>query len=177
MAMKDFDFKSFMLQKGERVGLWTCVGLGAAFLILSLFMPGKGFFSGSPSANAGDIKNKSKDKQQLILNARPNPDIGIVPEEFKKIAEVKPEPPEAYRPTGDLFQPVPPDRSKRGMPRILTPTEFRAVVAFGQIRIYKIEKREKGLQIAVLKGLGNADKSTMAGQGGAFGSMGFGPRG
>ena len=53
-----FDFKKFLLEKGERVGLWTAVGFMVLLLVFSLFMPGSGFLSGSQSANAEVLKKK-----------------------------------------------------------------------------------------------------------------------
>src|SRR5437763_13667399 len=71
MAKIEFDFKQFLLQKGEKVGLWTCVGLGVLMLGYSLFMPGKGFLSGSPNSNALVLEELSKEKENLISNNRP----------------------------------------------------------------------------------------------------------
>jgi hypothetical protein len=52
MSLKEFDAKQFLLEKGERVGLGIALTLMVLILIFSLFMPSKGFFSGSPAAKA-----------------------------------------------------------------------------------------------------------------------------
>ena len=59
MALKDFNIKQFVLEKGERVGLGVA-GVIALLLVLTLFIPGMGFLSGSAGANA-DVLAKAAD--------------------------------------------------------------------------------------------------------------------
>jgi hypothetical protein len=75
MAKINFDYKQFLLQKGEKVGLWTCVGLGVLMLGYSLFMPGKGFLSGSPNSNADALDKASAEKENLISTNRPSGEL------------------------------------------------------------------------------------------------------
>ncbi|MFO0845347.1 MAG: hypothetical protein U0797_23680 [Gemmataceae bacterium] len=55
MAKSKVDFQQILLQHGERIGLGMAGGITALLVGLSLFMPGKGFFSGSPSTRAKDL--------------------------------------------------------------------------------------------------------------------------
>ena len=66
MNLKEFDAKQFLLEKGERVGLGVAVTLMVLMLIFSLFMPSRGFFSGSPSKNAEVLESGSKQLQTAL---------------------------------------------------------------------------------------------------------------
>ncbi len=73
MNLKEFDAKQFLLEKGERVGLGVAVTLMVLMLIFSLFMPSRGFFSGSPSKNAEVLESGSKQLQTALNTAQPEP--------------------------------------------------------------------------------------------------------
>src|SRR5204863_5680681 len=68
MAMKDFDFKKFLLQKGERVGLWVAAGLMGLFLLVSMV---KAFTTSSATTNAKEITELSTQKLGQIRSATP----------------------------------------------------------------------------------------------------------
>ena len=71
--MKNVDFKQFFIQKGEKIGLWLCVGLMALLIVLTVTS-----LIGGPSAgaNADKLTNLSKAKKQAIDSATPGPDLG-----------------------------------------------------------------------------------------------------
>lgn len=71
MNLKEFDAKQFLLEKGERVGLGIAVTLMVLMLVFSLFMPSKGFFSGSPAKNAEVLEQGSKQLQNALNSAQP----------------------------------------------------------------------------------------------------------
>lgn len=71
MNLKEFDYKQFLLEKGERVGLGVAVTLMVLMLIYSLFMPSKGFFSGSSSKNAETLTSGSKQLDNALNTAQP----------------------------------------------------------------------------------------------------------
>ncbi|HTU17812.1 MAG TPA: hypothetical protein VMG10_07080 [Gemmataceae bacterium] len=73
MNLKEFDAKQFLLEKGERIGLGIAVTLMVLMLIFSLFMPSKGFFSGSP-ADKKDVLEKGTAKLDNDLKSRQIPD-------------------------------------------------------------------------------------------------------
>src|SRR5690348_5731184 len=73
MSMKEFDYKQFLLEKGERVGLGVAVTLMVLMLIKSLFMPGGGFFSGSPTEKARALKDGTDKLGFDLHNKQPGP--------------------------------------------------------------------------------------------------------
>src|SRR5258707_9685286 len=152
MAMKDFDWKKFLLERGERVGLYVAGGIAVLLLLFNLFMPGKGFFSGSPSANANDLKTRSAKGRDAINNARPDEALSKVNLEHTKSVTFSILPPDEFRTLLDLFAPKPVDQSKRLAPEVLVPVEFRTAVVFAQVRSYMYHKRGEVDQVLVLRG-------------------------
>jgi hypothetical protein len=73
MSLKEFDAKQFLLEKGERVGLGVALTLMVAMLVFSLFMPSQGFFSGSPAANAEQLKKSTEQLDQALRTREPGP--------------------------------------------------------------------------------------------------------
>ena len=73
MNLKEFNAKQFLLEKGEQVGLGIAVTLMVLLLIFSLFMPSKGFFSGSPAAKA-QVLNKDATTLETALRTKPIPE-------------------------------------------------------------------------------------------------------
>jgi hypothetical protein len=71
MNLKEFDYKQFLLEKGERVGLGVAVTLMVLMLIFSLFMPSRGLFSGSPSKNADLLATGAKQLDSALNSAEP----------------------------------------------------------------------------------------------------------
>ncbi len=49
MALKDFDWKEFLLARGEQVGLGISIFLMLVLVVMSLCMPNHGFFIASPA--------------------------------------------------------------------------------------------------------------------------------
>src|SRR6266511_5098093 len=75
--MKKIDLKPFLMEKGERVGLYVAGGL--ALLLVGIGVV-KGFSSGSASGNAGKLNERLDQLAQLQSNARPEQDKGHLPE-------------------------------------------------------------------------------------------------
>src|SRR5262245_55142007 len=121
MAMKDFDAKQFMLEKGERVGLGIALFLMVALILYNLFLPGKGFFSGSPSANAKVLADATDRVQKGIASAvpeesdKPPPIQGDLTSKYV----VQPLTPEGFRLKNELFTPANPGSTKRRLPEVL----------------------------------------------------------
>jgi hypothetical protein len=80
MAKSKIDFKQVLLQHGERFGLAVAGGLAALLVGMSLFMPGKGFFSGSPNEKAKVLIDKTNQVENTMRTAEPGdndkPDAG-----------------------------------------------------------------------------------------------------
>src|SRR5438445_11102617 len=67
--MKNVDFKQFFIQKGEKRGLWVCVG----FMALLIVLTGMSLIGGpSAGANAEKLTGRGKPTKQAIDNATPD---------------------------------------------------------------------------------------------------------
>jgi hypothetical protein len=75
MAKMNFDFKQFMLQKGERVGLYVAAGLAVLLIALGVIMLAGRNGSLSPGANAADMQKVTQEKEDLIGRNAPKPDV------------------------------------------------------------------------------------------------------
>ncbi|HLJ92408.1 MAG TPA: hypothetical protein VKU02_04365 [Gemmataceae bacterium] len=146
MAMKDFNFKQFMLQKGE----W--VGLGVA-LILALPVFGIGMMkilgSPKPSSTAMRLENLVKAADQKIQSAKPPEDADKPPKEFfTNIVYGRVDPDEYSTPT-DWFIGSSIEDTRRRSPEVLPPGDFIVNVVRGGMKGYILDragKRVMGLQ-------------------------------
>ena len=140
MNLKEFDYKQFMLEKGERVGLGVAVSLMVLMLIFSLFMPKKGFFSGSPSKNAEALSSGSKQLDSALNTAQPSE--SQLPGEAKgrliKLDTV------ALDPRNYFLEPIIPsergDNPTRRPPNILNIAESAVAPAFIPVDTYIFNK-------------------------------------
>src|SRR5262249_54454569 len=105
MSLKEFDAKQFLLEKGEQVGLG--IALTLVMLIFSLFMPSRGFFSGSRSAKAEPMNKGAKDLQNA-LNTRQPPDNYKAPDTKGRLIDLDTAAldPRFYEITNYLFTPT-----------------------------------------------------------------------
>src|SRR5438552_1169711 len=107
LKLKEFDFKQFLLEKGERVGLYAAGGIAFLIIVLSLFLPGRGILSPSPKKSAEEIKGAAQQKKTLVASAAPSDT------EKKQLREVDPtllkqastlaQDPEQFRLYGAMF--------------------------------------------------------------------------
>jgi hypothetical protein len=149
MAMKDFDFKQFLLKKGE----WVVLGVALAIVIPLLFSGLKNvLFSGSPTKNADVLADLSRSAGQRIDASRPPPGTDAEPEEITKLSVVSFEPInlEPYRTSIEWFRVGTLEDSKRRNPDVLAPAEFQVdVVRAGVKGIIFGDK--KGSKVYVLQ--------------------------
>jgi hypothetical protein len=155
MAKIEFDFKEFLLQKGEKVGLWTCVGLGVLMLGYSLFMPGKGFLSGSPGSNAKELEDISVQKDNLIASNRPSGELpeqvidprlrGTIKPPYTMVASF-------YALKSPLFTGAAGDDTRRNEPVVLTPApdSIIAMPILVQLNAYKFTGKDDQLKVGIL---------------------------
>jgi hypothetical protein len=171
MGIKEFDFKQFFLEKGEKVGL----GVAAAFmglLLLSGFV--SALTSGTASGTSADIEGKRKTAKNAIDSATPNSeDMKIDEKELAAQVSFDQLNPDEYRLANAFFTPSSIEDIKRRNPEILAPSEFQVNIVRGAVvGVYITANKE---QVAVL-----VDKSTtrtgMQGNpfGGRFGQLGKG---
>src|SRR5216683_2347528 len=87
MKMKDFEFKQFFLQKGEKVGLWVCVGVMALLVVLMI----KDVAAGpSASGNAEELKALADKGKKTISSSLPDATVKAVPEAIQKADSPQP---------------------------------------------------------------------------------------
>jgi hypothetical protein len=179
MNLKEFDLKKFLLQTGERVGLWVAVGITGAILAFWVFWPGKGLFSGSAAANADALKKKTGELRQRVQSARSHVDAEVqrlagqlTDEERAALAEkldksltakvdFKPEDFLNFYIAGEYFAGKHVDDQKRRAPKLLAPDEFRAVVELAQVK--GVMLNDQHTKIMVLKGVEGGGMKGLAG--------------
>ena len=71
LNLKNFDWKKFLLEKGEKVGLGVALFLGLYFLITSLFWPGNGLLATSPSENAKLLTDQAAKVENALRSNQP----------------------------------------------------------------------------------------------------------
>jgi hypothetical protein len=157
MKLKEFDFKGFLLQKGERVGLYAAGGIAVLIVLLSLFWPGKGLFSPSPKTSANEISQGAADKKSAVVRAAPSQaeaeELRKVPGELQKQASSVAEDPGEFRLVAELFAPRAIPSNKRQNPSVFGPDEFEYQVVMAQISKYVIQQdRDGSLQFGIIEG-------------------------
>ncbi|MFO0879651.1 MAG: hypothetical protein U0840_20080 [Gemmataceae bacterium] len=179
MAKSKVDAKQLLLQHGERIGI-AVAGLLAVLLIsMSLFMPNRGFFSGSPVAKAkevDDITNqvnqRLNDPNNLPTDAdKPPPDSNSKLVALNRDAVTS----EGYRVAALVPSDIGGDLGRR-VPRVFTVDE--AVAQFRHMRIQSYIFDDRG-RIYALRGEGGASSARGGGAGRPGGGLPgmFGPGG
>jgi hypothetical protein len=149
MAKKlEFDWKNFLLQKGEKLGL----GVGLAIMAVMLVFGIKGIFSGSPTANAEVLNKKTQNAKQLLVNNQPRDRSAFeVPQDLLAgTSTLDPVSPETNRLDTALFVPFAIDDNKRREPKIAQPTEMVGRYAEVQAKSYMFDQEKK--KVMVLRG-------------------------
>jgi hypothetical protein len=175
MAIKDFDAKQFMLEKGERVGLGVALFLMVLLIIVSLFLPSRGFFSGSPKEKAEVLEKNAAAAQSALRSSQPGDDDKPKdPKPFlASIKEFEAVPDQDYQIAG-LFAPSRLGPSKRRQPEQLKPTEGHADVAMVQVDAIKMKVEGDNIMVYLLddpeakgaRGFGGLPGSGRGGRGG-----------
>jgi hypothetical protein len=151
MSMKEFDAKQFLLEKGEQVGLGVAVTLMVLMLIRSLFMPSKGFFSGSPATKARELNQSTEQLENALRTSQPRESDLPEQREGKLIdLETAYLSPDNY-PTGTWFEPRMKEDNTRRPPKIYNLEEAVASVAAVPIDTYLFRLNRNPPSIMVLE--------------------------
>jgi len=154
MSRKEFDMKQFLLEKGEQVGLGVAVTLMVLMLILSLFMPNQGFFSGSPAAKAKELNERTEQLETALRTNQPKESDLPETREGKLIdLDTTLLLPDNY-PTGTWFEPRMKEDKSRRPPKIYNVEEAVAKVAAVPIDTYLFRFNAKPPSILVLEDKG-----------------------
>ncbi|HTU88619.1 MAG TPA: hypothetical protein VMF69_00845 [Gemmataceae bacterium] len=174
MSLKEFDAKQFLLEKGERVGLGVAVTLMVLMLIFSLFMPSKGFFSGSPAAKAKEL-NQSTDRLDNDLRTSQPRDSDLPEKREGKLIALDTQILDAdkYASNSNWFEPRMQEDKSRRPPDIYNVAEAVAEVAAVPIDTYLFRFNPDNVRILVLedKNRRNAPPGGLGGMRNPFGGL------
>lgn len=155
---KNFDAKEFMIQKGERVGLFVA-------LILMIALVGFGMADGvaadSVDKTVDSIKDKSKQIEDRIVSGPSGSDV-TQPLDLiytkTDVIGIKLDP-NAYLAATPFFRETPLENRKRTNPVVLQPDEFNPVLVRGAVQSMMVFPQKDRVQMGVLIPL---DKSKSA---------------
>lgn len=146
MKLKSIDFKELLLQKGEWIGLWTCVSIMGVMLVLGGYAA---FTSASPTQAADEIGSKTRQITEHVRTAPPSEKREIDPI-YKSNVRIDPVDGSKYQVFVDVITANALDDTKARNPDILGPTEFHVELLRTQtLRYIFSDRRDK---VAVLKG-------------------------
>ena len=135
MAKKfDFDWKNFLLQKGERVGLYAALGIMGLMLAFGLFWPGSGIFSGSSSANARALADLNQAASNALANNKPtgaDAEDTVTDPKYKQAGDL--ELASVSRPSTGYFAPFEREETRRRRPIIDKPDEWQSTIVLAAL--------------------------------------------
>jgi hypothetical protein len=138
MNLKEFDYKQFLLEKGERVGVGVAVALMLLFVVYGLLWPSHGFFSGSPKDKADALNKVTKDVNNKLSNSEPGENDKPPPDSDKKKIPLDTTVVKAqeFALAGGLFVGRQKDKTTRRMPEVLSPQEGAVATTWANIDSY-----------------------------------------
>jgi hypothetical protein len=146
MALKEFNAKQFLLEKGEWVGLGVALLIAVPVLGIGLMMV---LNSPSPASNVAAIEQLTKAADQRINSAKPPDDAEKPPKEVDAVVSYERVDPDQYS-TPDLwFVPSSMEDTHRRSPEILPPSDFRVDYVRGGVKGYILDST--GKRVAVIK--------------------------
>jgi hypothetical protein len=145
MKLKNFDYKRFLLEKGERLGLGIAGGIGLLLIIVGLFLPKHGIFTDSPTVKAADLEKITKEVDGNMKRASPTDADKPPPDAAKNRIDLDVEPVDSSRyAVASLFVPTSPEGSKRRPPEVYAPEEGIAAAVRVPLDLYVITNNEDG---------------------------------
>ena len=173
LNLKNIEWKRFLLEKGEKVGLCVAGLVGLAFLVMCLVTA---LFATGPGENANKLKQQAETVQNRLNSSQPGPqDKPLKPDDpLPPLAQFKVEHPEKFW-MASLFTVTPPGDSNRRQPEVLQPDEGKVIPVMAQIKVYQIRADNdtymaKVLDITGMKDAGGSQQA-MQRLGGMRGGM------
>jgi hypothetical protein len=185
MAKINFDFKQFMMQKGEKVALGVAGGLT---LILLLSHMGSYFAKEGPKDKAAKLEKENNQVESLLkTNKPPDSDVTAANNLSEKSLSFYQNKADAWRfQPSEYFVTSARKDQRRLQPSLLLPVEGSATVVLSQLRTYVFNTKDDKLYIKVLLGGSGAPIGAVqqevsnivnrAGRGPGGPSQGRGPR-
>src|SRR5690349_4880357 len=158
MGMKDINFKEVLIQKGEQVALWVCVGLMTLFIIFGIFI--KGLTSGSAAANAEKVGSLRKQGEDAIKNSRPDPSLGNIDPVLQNASNPKEIDPLDVVCSRDWFTTLGADDNKWRKPDVLGPDDFQIEVIRGLVRTFALDPDGKTVWVLKTQNVDKEKKDT-----------------
>lgn len=147
MSMKDFDFKQFMLEKGEWVGTGVAGVLAVSLIVIGTV---SAVTSKSPNEVASDITGKATQLRNNTQNMPPKTPYQIPPVLLTRVTHDL-VPPQQYALATDFFIQTSLDDNKRRNPDILGPREFQPSLIRGQVQFNDVTMDKDGnLKISIV---------------------------
>jgi hypothetical protein len=154
-SFKDFDYKGFFIQYGEKIGLWAAVGITALLLIFVI----KDVFAGrSAGQNAKLLNDLSAEKDRSIKGSVPDPKVKVVPTDIKEGATPQPVDPSLYAANIPFFSSVAQEDKKWRSPTVLGADDFKPAFLQVQVPSYLFEGTGDNIKVGVLSPAGDNEK-------------------
>lgn len=138
-SKSNFDFKQMLMQHGERIGLFAAAGLTLLMVLLSLFWPGSGIFSGSPTEKATALNQPAEHVERALKDPNNKPTDADKPpaDSQNKLTKLSTKAVDGseFRIAG-LMSEVDSISTGRKQPKVEKITEGQAAVARVQVRTY-----------------------------------------
>src|SRR5262245_21547457 len=117
MALKDFNFKQFLVDKGERAALAAAGFFMALLIVFGLVINGLG--SGSASANADELTKLKNSGKQNFDNSRPQPELANVDPDLLRAGKIDQLDPMAFMAMNPFFVALQSEDTKWRKPKVL----------------------------------------------------------
>jgi hypothetical protein len=134
LNLKDFDFKQFLIQKGERIALWAMVLVMAVLIVFGVFI--NGFSRGSSSGTASDITKLNDTAQSALKSSRPGEDIKMIDPYFMTASAMPRLIYDLISCLNPCFMTIAAEDKKGRKPDVLSPDEFQVNLMRGLIRTF-----------------------------------------
>jgi hypothetical protein len=135
--LKDFDYKKFLIEKGEQAGLGLAVGVCVLMLVLGSIVA---LTAGSPQDNAEKLEKGTRDIKNKLEQAKPADDYAKVDPALLKPIDARQVKPDEVACLTAYFEAAAADAAKRHPPVILSAVESHVELVRTQVRIHMIQR-------------------------------------
>jgi hypothetical protein len=176
--LKEIDFKQFLLEKGERVGVGVAVAVMLLLVVLGLLLPSHGFFSGSPAEKEKTLNEVTQRVDNGLRTAQPTDADKPEPNASKNLIDLETTPTSVkdYLIAG-LFEGRAQEPLTRRPPEVLAADEGKVETTWANIETYMLrfdQTTGTPTEIFCLKDVKGAAPAGGGGLGNLFGNQGKG---
>lgn len=149
MALKNFDFKKFMLQKGDKAILWSCLSGMVVMFGFGVLWAAK---ATSPKDTARGIETEAERIQNLLATHQPPAELKQIPPELEKPTNSGTLDIVANRAFRNFFWTNWMEGTKRQRIEVLPPEELTAQVLMANVRTLIISPQGNDVFVKVISG-------------------------